>query len=101
VSNSHPNGLARTPRAIEKAARLIAAGRVQAVPDAHVYLVQGDTGEYRVIADNDGIHCPCQARTTLCSHVLAVTQIRAGERAHELLDRPSLTLDELWARVGA
>jgi hypothetical protein len=101
MSNSHPSALAHTPRAIDKAARLIAAGRVRAVPDARVYVVQGDTDEYRVIASGEGIFCPCAARTPLCSHVLAVTQIRAGECAHELLDRPSLTLDELWTRVGA
>jgi hypothetical protein len=81
MSVNHPNppGL-RREQPIQKAARLLREGRVSASRGARVYTVTGDTGIYRVIAEHDGIHCPCPARTPLCAHVLAVAQCVSSER---------------------
>lgn len=65
-------------------------GRVRLSDTARVYEVDGDTETYRVMADLDGIFCPCDSHTPLCSHVLAVAAVR--ER-----DRPP---GELSVRVG-
>ena len=76
---------------IEKAARLIAEDRVTLSHSARVYLVAGDADTYRVIADDDGIFCPCKARTPMCSHVLAVAQSRQLDKALEALLRRGAT----------
>lgn len=80
VNHTTPIG-ARREAPIVKAARLLAENRVRRAPTAAVYVVAGDTGSYRVVADSDGIYCPCAARTPLCAHVLAVAQARGIERA--------------------
>ena len=69
----------RHERPIVKAARLIADRRVTARPEAMVYDVRGDHHTYRVIVDSSGIHCPCAARITLCSHALAAMALRARD----------------------
>lgn len=66
---------------IEKAAQLVSENRVRHLGDVDVYLVAGDSDNYQVIASSGGIFCPCEARTPLCSHVLAVAQIRARDLA--------------------
>ena len=81
---------------IQKAARLIAEDRVHRVTSAQVYIVDGDTDTYRVVACEEGIFCPCRARTMLCSHTLAVAQLRERDRLVKEID-----VDELWRRVGA
>ena len=72
---------------IEKAARLMAEDRVTLSSTARVYLVAGDSDTYRVIADDDGIFCPCKARTPMCAHVLAVAQARQLDETLERLLR--------------
>lgn len=66
---------------LDKAARLVSEDRVHEAPAASVYVVEGDTDTYHVVASAAGIFCPCKARTPLCSHVLAVAQVRGAERA--------------------
>lgn len=78
--SQHPT-LTRTPRAIDKATRLLSEDRVSFLEDARVYRVTGDHHEYAVVYTPEGIACPCEARTPLCSHVLAVAQTRQRERA--------------------
>lgn len=83
MPKQHPNssGLRRAGQSsIEKAARLVHEGRVRLYEHTQVYLVQGDTAEYRVIAAPNGIFCPCDARDPLCSHVLATAHVREKER---------------------
>lgn len=89
MSSEHPIPL-RREQPIQKAARLMAEDRVRLSDSARVYLVDGDSETYRVMADLDGIFCPCDATTPLCAHVLAVAAVR--ER-----DRPP---GELSVRVG-
>jgi hypothetical protein len=78
---------------IQKAARLIAEGRIHFAPHARVYDVEGDHETYRVIVDpNAGIFCPCPARLPLCSHALAVAQVMI-QHDHQLPDQ--LVMDVL------
>lgn len=79
MSVTHPIRTREQP--IEKAARLIAQDCVHLVPAALVYVVDGDTDNHLVIANQQGIFCSCEARTPLCSHVLAVAQVRQSEQA--------------------
>lgn len=67
--------------AITKAARLLSGDRVKVDKDAKVYIVEGDSDVYRVIASPDGILCPCPARNPLCSHMIAVAMIRQRGQA--------------------
>ena len=85
VTAETPSTLRRV-QPIERAARLIAEDRVRLIAGAKVYEVTGDHDVYRVIADQDGIVCPCDARTSLCAHVIAVALIRQrGKPAPERL----------------
>jgi hypothetical protein len=78
MRSEHPTALRRL-QPIQKAAKLIAENRVRHAMVAHVYVVAGDTAEYRVIASPDGIVCSCPAQIALCSHVLAVAQVRLAD----------------------
>jgi hypothetical protein len=95
VTPPYPRRL-RREQPIQKAARLIAESRVH-LTAAQVYMVDGDSGSYRVIAAIDGIYCPCEARTPLCSHALAVAHAREAAKPQPTED----DLEKLWKRVGA
>ena len=95
---------------IQKAARLIAEHRVTLIPDALVYDVVGDTATYRVIADGNGIICPCPATTPFCSHVLAIAGIQAGFAESEPEPEPGTaagcviagrSMEQIWKAVRA
>ena len=71
----------RKLKPVQKAASLISEGRVRLAAEKVIYEVKGDHDTYQVIAGADGIFCPCEARDPLCSHVLAVMQVRSRDRA--------------------
>jgi SWIM zinc finger len=78
----------RRVQPIERAARLIAEEKVTLDSSAKVYTVVGDHDVYRVIATEEGIFCPCPARSALCAHALAVAITRqAGKASPERLAR--------------
>lgn len=81
MSSVHPTGL-RRQKPVEKASQLIVDGKVR-LTSARVYEVQGDHDTYLVIADDTAVICPCDARTPLCSHVLAAAIVEQHRRATE------------------
>lgn len=103
VNDPTPARRRRGEQPIEKARRLLAEDRVRPLPAASVYLVSGDHGEHRVIADPFGIYCDCPARTSLCSHVLAVATIRQQDKQEPPGEHAGADwqMDELWRKVGA
>jgi hypothetical protein len=81
MRSQEPTAGLRRLQPIQKAARLLAEGRVRLVADDQVYIVEGDSDTYYVSAGPRGIHCPCPATTMLCSHALAVMQVRQRDEA--------------------
>jgi hypothetical protein len=103
VNDPTPVRPRRGEQPIQKAGRLLAEDRVRPLPAASVYLVAGDHGDYRVIADPFGIYCPCEARTPLCAHVLAVAMMRQqqSQPAVEEHAGEDWQMEQLWRKVGA
>ena len=63
-----------------KAERLLAEGRIQAIP-GRCFAVEGDHGTYLVVVNDDGLfYCTCSAIGE-CSHLLAVRSAQELEVA--------------------
>lgn len=66
---------------IAKARRFVTEGRVENVPTARVFSVQGDTASYVVTVVGENAHCTCPA-SLVCSHALAASYEAAQMDAH-------------------
>jgi len=62
-----------------KAERLLAEGRIQAIP-GRCFAVEGDHGWYLAVVNDDGLFCSCPAIGE-CSHLLAVRSAQELEVA--------------------